>query len=186
MTNIGGMPVPPAVGPADRDALIHAVRRAGVPARDCEDVVQDTLVAALDQRRRGLFRAECPAGAWLRIILRGKIVDYRRRMSRSEQSFGTEARSIRFEDSLHLRFQLLALPARQRSFFLLNAEAGLTIREIAASVGDPPGTVARVLADAKRTLRMRLHPNSEESPARSRLYSRDKQQTTESAQQGGL
>lgn len=152
-----------------RQRLAWLARAAGIPAQDCEDVVQETLAAACDQLRRGLFRQKSSLGTWLEVLLRGKIVDYRR--SPGKRSLSADWALHQFteiENSpsslepcvlpspdlvLGIREVIAKLPARHRMVLLMSVSEGLTIAEISRCVGWPPGSVGRILAEAKNMFR---------------------------------
>jgi RNA polymerase sigma factor (sigma-70 family) len=145
-------------------------RCSGVPAQDCEDVAKEGLAAAFSQIRRNIFRGESSLGTWLELIVRGKIIDYKRLrhthcipldgLPPSEPSDGKgnrghelSSRRPEYEISLTVRQVLHQLPRQHRIVLVMNRVVGLTIDEISQRSGWPPGTVGRVLADAKRRFR---------------------------------
>ncbi len=145
-------------------------RCSGVPMQDCEDVAQEALVAATGQIRRKMFRGESSLGTWLEAIVRGKIVDYKRLRHKhlrpidgvphavpsdgpSDRRHELSSGWPDYEVAISVRHALSQLPRQHRVVLVMNRVVGLTIEEISQRVGWPPGTVGRVLADAKRRFR---------------------------------
>lgn len=160
-------------------------RNSGVPAKDCEDVAQESLASAFSQIKRKMFRRESSLGTWLEKIIRGKIIDYRRSpqnrlaqgrftvLDGSPETVGGAEVIVSgpvpdYVLSLTVREVLKQMPARERIILLLNRLEGLTIDEISERLGWPSGTVGRILAEAKREFR-RILSASEEIPRRRRL-----------------
>lgn len=153
------------------------IRASGVPFRDCKDVAQEVLIAAMGQIRRGLFRGDSSLGTWLGPIVRGKVIDYRRSLARACLPSGYEGcqevvlASEMPEDAfvhrseldlvLTVRQVLHRMPRRHRAILILNKSAGFTINEIAGRFGLPPGTVGRILAEAKALFRQILAEGEE-------------------------
>lgn len=69
-----------AVTPALRAAARGGLARAGLPAADAEDVLQEILLAV--HLKRGTWDPELPVGPWLRAIARHKLIDALRRRGR--------------------------------------------------------------------------------------------------------
>jgi RNA polymerase sigma factor (sigma-70 family) len=151
-----------------RDKLIFLAGKRGVPAVDCEDVADETLIAAIDQLRRGLFRGESSISTWLGRILTGKAADFWRKVAKGLRQVpldgGEEATSRGLAEALvsshsdplqRLLVQeiLGRMPATHRRILLLNQNEGYTTKEIGKMVGWPPGSVGRVLAKAKAMFR---------------------------------
>lgn len=151
-----------------RDKLVALARRLGVPADDCEDVANETILAAISQFRRGLFRGDSSVGTWLNTILRGKAADFWR--ARSKEGLAVtldecgEALSGQAESAvvqvhsdpiarLMVREVLDRMPAKHRRVLLLNQRDGYTTEEIARLLDWRAGTVGRVLAEAKAMFR---------------------------------
>lgn len=160
-------------------------RYSGVPEKDCEDVAQEALASAFSQIQRKMFRRDSSLGTWLEKIIRGKIIDYRRAPQNhlaqggftvpdgsTETVGGTEvvvsAPMPDYVLSLTVREVLKQMHPKERIVLLLNRLWGLTIEEISARCGWPPGTVGRILAEAKREFR-RILSSAEEIPKPRRL-----------------
>jgi RNA polymerase sigma factor (sigma-70 family) len=165
-----------------RQRLIFVARRRNVPAEDCEDVAHDTLLTAIGQLQRGLFRGESSPGTWLEKILGGKIADYwRGRLPRHSIQATAQAQEddssniletlTRVQDDQVLRLLvregLSRMSARHRLVLLLNQRDGYTTKEISERLGWKVGTVGRVLAEAKQIFR-KIITGGEESGASER------------------
>jgi RNA polymerase sigma factor (sigma-70 family) len=164
------------------------IQASGVPSRDCKDVAQEVLIAAMGQIRRGLFRGDSSLGTWLGAIVRGKVIDYRRSRARACLPSGYEGcqevvlASDMLEDALVHRSELdlvltvrqvlHRMPRRHRAILILNKTAGFTINELARRLGLPPGTVGRILAEAKTMFRQILTEGEEFSVSRRQEGSR--------------
>ena len=151
-----------------RNRLVYLAGKRGVPVSDCEDVADETLIAAIDQFRRGLFRAESSISTWLGRILTGKAADFWRKSPKGLQRVpldaGEEATSggpgealiDAHSDPLQqllVREALNRMTATHRRILLLNQNEGYTTKEIGKILGWPAGTVGRVLAEAKAMFR---------------------------------
>ena len=162
-----------------RGRLVFLAGKRGVPAADCEDVADETLMTAFDQLRRGVFRGESSIGTWLEKILRGKAADFWRkgdnRLRRASLDEGGERggagegpgaalMSAHTDPVLCVMVQeiLARMSAKHRRILLLNQVDGYTTKEIGKIVGWPAGTVGRVLANAKSIFK-NLVLESEES-----------------------
>jgi RNA polymerase sigma-70 factor (ECF subfamily) len=152
-----------------REYVGHLCRRAAVPAADCEDVVQEALMAAHRQLRAGQFRGDCALSTWLFRIARGCVADYWRRRSRMPGSASTDvpADDASAERSLLAEFstpaaqenrifvqQILdAMPLRLSLILRLNVHHGLTTAQIAPYLHLSSGRTGALLAEAKDLFR---------------------------------
>jgi RNA polymerase sigma-70 factor (ECF subfamily) len=118
-------------------------RRLGARPQDCEDLVQETLLA-MHTRRHTFDRAE-PFTPWVFAIARYKLVDWQRRHARREalhdpmedrQDELAVAPPQEAEDARRDVADLLeGLPAKQREPIRLVKLEGLSITEAAARTG---------------------------------------------------
>lgn len=69
-----------AIAPALRAIVRAGLSRAGLPAADAEDVLQEILLAV--HLKRGTWDPALPVGPWLRAIARHKLIDALRRRGR--------------------------------------------------------------------------------------------------------
>jgi RNA polymerase sigma-70 factor (ECF subfamily) len=154
------------------EALITVARNNGLIREDCQDVVQEVLMTAIEQIRNGRFRGESSVATWLQAILRHKILDCWRVHFRQdarlvpmnaivgsspvESPSGAPTCADDLDAALEVREVLAGLPNGRRSILLLNETEGWTIAEIAAMMKMKPGTVGRKLAEAKEMFRQQI------------------------------
>ncbi len=123
-----------------------------------DDVVQDAFARAVV--RRSSFRGRGDVTAWIwRIVVNTAISRQRRatldrrmlellRLTREPQSEGA--------DATQLDEQIKQLPARQRAALFLRYYGGLDYAAIAEALSIAPGTVGKLLHDARAALRAAL------------------------------
>lgn len=142
-------------------------------AADAEDVVQETMIAALGSR----FRGESKVRTWLVGILvrrAGMLHRTKRRHARTVSMSGPEGGSgkssvgLQIESAagrestggtearLDLSVMLEKLSPEHREVIILRELEGLTYEEIAAALGVPRGTVESRLHRAREDLRRRF------------------------------
>jgi RNA polymerase sigma-70 factor, ECF subfamily len=169
--------VPDAVAPAPRAVsdpaleLIEEIYREQAPrfrrvataivesAEAAEDVVQEAFASAV--AKRGSFRGSGAASAWIwRIVVNGALT--RRRRGRLERRLTEwlKARGDHAEepgpDDGSFRALVARLPERQRAALFLRYYADLDYAAIAEVLSLRPGTVGKLLHDARATLRAAL------------------------------
>lgn len=136
-----------------------------VPAQDCEDVIQNALLAAFDQLRRGLYRGDSSLRTWVGHIMRGKAADYfagRQAVPALSLSDPAEAPAAQdhatgrlaaprtdYETILGVREALAAMPPTLRLVLLLNRTEGYTIEQISQSWERSKSWVTRRLYEAE-------------------------------------
>jgi RNA polymerase sigma-70 factor (ECF subfamily) len=155
---------------------LHRMARRYVPEEDAaRDLVQETLLRAW----RAFSPHDSHSRAWLMVILRNVVIDWRRaarrriRLVSCEEleltdlaaadlgepfaPFGAmdEARFREFLDQ-QVAAALDAIEPQFREVIYLTAEGGLNYREIAEVLDCPIGTVMSRMARARRALRERL------------------------------
>lgn len=135
--------------------------KRGVVPNDCQDVVQDATMTALEQMRRGMYRGDASLGNWLLKILCGKIIDYFRRQKRwridKTDDLGLELQSDRFPDlrnkdielDIEMREVMERLPREMLLILLLKRNEGCTIEEIARMLDLTEGQVSGKLYRAQ-------------------------------------
>jgi RNA polymerase sigma-70 factor (ECF subfamily) len=149
---------------AARPALVRIARRMGADAADAEDLVQETLLRALDAIER--FEGGQFLMAWLRRILVNVTID-RARAARRERAQLRELESLGCEQTAEVpawavlseadvRAATAGLSERVRATFVLFALEGWPYEEISRRLGIPGGTVATRLQRARRQLRAAL------------------------------
>ncbi len=152
-----------------RPQLLRFVQSRRILTQDQNDLIQEVLFAAFQKIREDKFHGESSLGTWLVGILSHKIADYWERNSRESdrtvslqknRSTAIQSPIDRIPDPaphpdavLEIRDILATLPKEHRVILLLNITEGWTTDEIAATVKMPPGTVGRVLWEAKQLLR---------------------------------
>ena len=150
---------------------IAALRLTGNPA-DADDLLQETYLRAY--RGFSRFRSGTNLTAWLYRILRNTFINgYRKRLheprtipeawpnhavDRRHTEASAEATVVGSMLDDQLRQALSSLPEQYRKALLLFEIEGFSVREIAAMVGVPPGTVMSRLHRSRRTLRQTLQP----------------------------
>jgi RNA polymerase sigma-70 factor (ECF subfamily) len=156
---------------------------------DASDVVQDTLLKAIQHQEQ--LRGQTPAEreAWLRRILANTLADTVRRFLAGqkrdvgrEQSLHEAVRqsserlhvwladgrtppedeAVRNERLLRLAEELAELPEDQREAVRLKHLHGLSVGEIARQTGKTPAAVAGLLRRGLETLRQRLGATTDE------------------------
>ena len=161
--------------------MLRYARSITSDPRRAEDLVQDTLVRALE--RSGLFRGESSLATWLHRILHNLAVDHARRRREvptdlseesdaervdalwSDDSYTVDSAVVleRAETAERLQDALLRLPLIYRSAVVLHDEEGLTMSDVARiqDIGLP--------AAKQRLRRGRMMLVSELAQARARL-----------------
>jgi RNA polymerase sigma-70 factor (ECF subfamily) len=152
-----------------RGRLLRFAQSRRVPNQDHNDLVQDVLFAAFRSIQQGGYREAASLGTWLIGILNHKIADYWEHHQRERDRLvpiGSSAASTIQADldrvsgsqaapdnAIEVREILGTLPKEHRVVLLLNLTEGWTTEEIAALLKMRPGTVGRILWEAKRMLR---------------------------------
>jgi len=136
-----------------------------VPYQDHQDLIQETFLAAFQSIRNESFVLHKQLGAWLVGILKNKLAVYWRSHKRTEErvvamntveqlaTLNSVGDSTVVEVALDVERILRSLSKRQRAILLLNLRYGLNTEQIAAAFKMPPGSVGRILAEAKQFLR---------------------------------
>ncbi|MGD9945597.1 MAG: RNA polymerase sigma factor [Burkholderiaceae bacterium] len=142
-----------------------------------EELFQDTWVAVM--RHAARYQPQARFTTWLYTIARHRVIDQVRRSVSAgprasldeedgegaalAQALAADARDeplARLESRAQAQAFLAALdalPPEQREAFLLQAEAGLSLEEIAAATGTGSETVKSRLRYARAKLRLALH-----------------------------
>ncbi len=142
---------------------LHAWARRQVADRaDADEVVQETFVRAW--RRRDQFDpSRGSERAWLFGIARNVVIDRHRANTRRLRVVPAEPSDVahdaeveRAVEASHVRDALLALSEDHRAAIVAAYYRGCTIREAAAELGVPEGTVKSRLHHGLRALRHEL------------------------------
>ena len=151
-------------------ALLHRFLVGRVPAQERDDLVQDVLLAAFQKIRGDGFQGASSLGTWLIGILKHKVADYyelqKRGQSRVVQidAAPLSRTSSPLDDipdwhhgppeiAIEVEQMLASLPRAHRVVLILNLRERHTTNEIASLLKLPPGTVSRIIWEAKRMLR---------------------------------
>lgn len=163
---------------AQLPALYRYARTLTRDPHDAEDLVQETLTRAYEQRH-GL-RGTNPR-AWMMAILHNVFIsDWRRRQHASRQTAGLDAVDLDpvpapQEPSVRLaqiRRAFMLLPAEQRAALHLVTIEGMSYQEAAVALAIPVGTLMSRLGRARAALRAYedgAPPAQRPAPVRSRL-----------------
>jgi RNA polymerase sigma-70 factor (ECF subfamily) len=147
----------------------HLVGHAG----DAEEVFQETWIAVIDSRRR--YSVQARFSTWLFAIAHRRAADRHRQHGRRPLHTGEDAAALvaaqaapasqqpaelALDDArqLALNAAIARLPFEQREVFLLRAETGLGVREIARITGSLAETTKSRLRYALRELRKAMAP----------------------------
>lgn len=152
-------------------ALYRLAYRLIGDAHDAEDIVQETLRSAWSSR--GRFEDGRGQRAWLAAILRRRVVDRWRRISRFPTSAGdlTTDISVEAEDPLaqdytdEMQAALMQLSPELRESLLLVVVGELTHQQAADILSVPLGTVLSRVSRARKRLRQAFMKVSETSIA---------------------
>jgi RNA polymerase sigma-70 factor (ECF subfamily) len=135
-----------ALAPVLRANARRGLARAGRPAADAEDVVQETLLAI--HLKRHTWDASAPIGPWIAAIARNKLIDALRRQNRhvavpiddvSDFLAADEAPADVAAQSIER--PLAALPERQRAVVRAIAVEGASISDAAKKLSISEGAV---------------------------------------------
>jgi RNA polymerase sigma-70 factor (ECF subfamily) len=150
-----------AVTPVLRAAARRGLARAGQPADQSEDIVQDILLAV--HLKRHTWDENAPFAPWLFAIARNKLIDTLRRGGRrvfvniddfSEILPGEQPQET--VSATEVAIHLNELPARQREVLQSISVDGLSIRETAARLVMTEGAVRVALHRGLASLSSRM------------------------------
>jgi len=150
-----------AVTPVLRAGARRGLARAGQPADQSEDVVQDILLAV--HLKRHTWDTNAPFGPWLFAIARNKLIDaLRRRGRRVFVNIDDFAETIPSEPATEnaptseIAAQLQSLPSRQRDVLQSIAVDSASIKETAAKFAMTEGAVRVALHRGLASLTAKL------------------------------
>ncbi len=130
---------------------------AGRPRADCEDIVQETLLAM--HLKRDTWDETQPLQPWLRAIARHKLVDHLRRRGFTDHiDIDDHAETLAAPEAaeegsaLDARQMLAGLPDRQRRIVEGISIEGQSAREVGVRLGLSEGAVRVALHRALRSL----------------------------------
>lgn len=140
--------------------------RQGFSASDCDDLIQDTMLAVW--RKAGQFDVEAGAvSTWIFTICRNLGIDRRRRLARRlrddqppmsdvDPALSAEGEIITRQDDARVRRALDQLPNEQAEVIVLSFFSQSPQTEIATALGIPLGTVKSRVRLAMTRLRQLL------------------------------
>ena len=150
-----------ALAPVLRSTVRRRLAAMGLPTEECEDVVQETLLAI--HLKRHTWRSADPFGPWLFTVARNKLIDHvRKRGRRIEIPIEDFAEILAAEearpgtDSAEVDRHLAALPEKQRVILRTVAVDGASVGEAAAKLGMTQGAVRVALHRGFASLAARL------------------------------
>ena len=153
-----------SVTPVLRAAARRGLVRAGQPADQSEDIVQDILLAV--HLKRHTWDADAPFAPWLFAIARNKLIDaLRRRGRRVFVNIDDFAETIPGDPAAEtvptgeLAVHLDGLPPRQRDVLQSIAVDSASIKDTAAKFAMSEGAVRVALHRALANLTARLREN---------------------------
>lgn len=135
----------PDLGELCAHAMPSLTRRARMllPATEVDDVVQETLLAAVTSLHR--WRRDASFRTWLNAILRYKVADYYRGCERSPDAVSLdvletavlqiEPLTTDYRTGAAVRLTLAELPPDYREILLLRFAEGLPFAEVAQALG---------------------------------------------------
>lgn len=159
-----------------------------LPIDDIDDLVQDTLLAALRQLQAGKFERKAKLATWVQAIFDRRVQDLLRRRSKSERRLVSLEettldspknretilhRTPDQEIGLNVREVLAGMPFRERLVLLLSLQDGYRAHEIARLLGLKPKTAQGVLTSAKKRFRQLLS-GAQENPPLPRLKGKER------------
>lgn len=149
------------IAPSIRATIRRRMAAMGIAPSECEDVVQETLLAV--HLKRHTWRTEDPLGPWLWTIARNKLIDHlRRRGRRVEVPIEDFAEILPAEgerpgtDDADVDRHLALLPEKQRAILRAVAVDGASISEAAERMKMTPGAVRVALHRGFASLAERL------------------------------
>ncbi|RAJ82759.1 MULTISPECIES: sigma-70 family RNA polymerase sigma factor [unclassified Streptomyces] len=159
----GGRPDDP-LDAAVEDRVRAVLSLGGMPYAELPDGVQQVRLRLLERAAKG-EEAPRDVSAWAAVVASNLAMDWHRAKRRQER-LGERLAALRQEDardaadsrvlSLAVAQGLDQLPDQQRQVVVLRFYADLPVRDIAAELGVPEGTVKSRLHTAVRMLRARL------------------------------
>ena len=150
-----------AITPVLRAASRRGLARAGQPADQAEDIVQDILLAV--HLKRHTWDADAPFAPWLFAIARNKLIDALRRRGRrvfvNIDDFAetlSEEPKAETASAAEVTAQLNTLPARQREVLQSIAVESASIKDTAKKFAMSEGAVRVALHRALSSLTAKL------------------------------
>lgn len=144
-------------------ALLGIARAATGSWHAAEDITHETFVRAW-RKWDSVGSYENP-GAWLRLVLLGRVNNRWRSLGRERAAYGrlrVVPEAVADEPALDDGFwrAVSELPTQQRNVVLLHYADDQSVESIAVTLGCSPGTVKTHLSRARHTLAERLAPTT--------------------------
>lgn len=171
-----------------RPRLMSLAWHRGLPISDAEDIVQETLTAAIAQIQTGKFEGRSTVGTWVYSIFNGRLQDHFRFKARRNRhslslddtassealvkSHGPLACNPNEEIRLTVLEVLAAMPTRERLVLLMNKQDGLPAKEISKLLRLNRKTTEGILTAAKKRFK-ELVLASKENPSAGRLKAKE-------------
>src|SRR5579859_1535833 len=153
-----------------RDTVYRYLRSRAETTEEAEDLLQQVFLRALDALPH-YHPDKSPLVAWLLGIARNASIDAHRRhrvtvtwdfvpeVFRTSGS-DVEDEVLRREECSRLGLLFTALPPGKRELLVLRFAAGLSVREIAAVLGNSAATTKKQLFRTLQTLKEQYHDNA--------------------------
>lgn len=161
-----------------RGRLLRAAQRRGIDAANAEDIVQETLLAAVLQISEHKFEGRVPVGAWVWGIFEKRLADRTRRDLRRQATFvpmgiselatgmthgAAPDRGLHIADlRRRVRQVFSGLTPRQQMVLLMSVQGGLPTREIARILKLGQKTTEAALTAARKQFARLLGGGDEE------------------------
>jgi RNA polymerase sigma-70 factor (ECF subfamily) len=136
----------------------YFLRRCGGAVVVAEDLTQDTFLAAVTELRKG--RAVAAPVPWVLSIARHKLVDHYRRQERAERLLRKKERDLAVagaDGGSAARDRtvaaLIQVPAAQRAALVLRHLDGLSVPDVARTLGRSVESVESLLARGRQSFR---------------------------------
>jgi RNA polymerase sigma-70 factor (ECF subfamily) len=142
------------------ERLVHAILLARVPYHECEDLMQDVFIRALE--RLPALREPAAFCAWLMAIARRTATDHQRSKT-SIKDFGPlrSGGTRPDEEAFEVLAAIQSLPETYRETLILRLVEGMTGPEIALRTGLTPDSVRVNLCRGMKLLRAHLEAHKE-------------------------
>ncbi|HEX2387957.1 MAG TPA: RNA polymerase sigma factor [Solirubrobacterales bacterium] len=146
---------------------VAAFLRGMLPPDDVDDVLQETMIAAL--RAYPSFDGTSPR-AWLLTIARHKAIDEHRARARRPEALvepdAVPAQGSHGHGDDELWARVAVLPPKQRAAVVLRFVLDLRYREVAAALDCSEAAARRSVHEAMRSLRAAVEPKPKEEATR--------------------
>jgi RNA polymerase sigma-70 factor (ECF subfamily) len=148
-----------------RDRVDRKVKATLSEGPDCEDLTAEILEGAIETIRSGRFRGECRIATFVHAVARNKIAEFLRRRRTDDLELTEEIPSAepspdevvaRGETVRAIRAAVGRLDSKYRIVLYLHYFRGLSIGEIAETLGLPPRRISERKDYALKVIRKRF------------------------------